>query len=134
MINTIDVSAAVEIVMGRPKQKLLIDILKDADLILTPSLYIFEASNVMWKYHSILNYPIDGLLSKTRHMIDIVDQFLKSEDIYEESIPLSCKINHPAYDAMYLVTCRRKNSTQVTLDKLLVRAANKLELPVASIS
>src|SRR5690554_377900 len=129
MIITIDVSAAVEIVMGRPKQKLLIDILKDADWIIAPSLYIYEASNVMWKYHSIQNYPLNDLVIKTRQMIEIVDQFIKSEDIYEEAIPL----NHPAYGSMYLVTCRRKNSTLVTLDKRLIKAANKLDLLVASI-
>ncbi|AZO93768.1 type II toxin-antitoxin system VapC family toxin [Halocella sp. SP3-1] len=133
MIITIDVSAAVEIVMGRPKQKILIDILKNADWIIAPSLYIYEAANVMWKYHSIQNYPIDDLLNNTRHMIDIVDQFIKSEDIYEEAIPLSCKIDHPAYDAMYLVTCRRKNSTLITLDKRLIKLANKLDISVASI-
>ena len=133
MIITIDVSAAVEIVMGRPKQKLLIDILKDVDWIIAPSLYIYEASNVMWKYHSIQNHPLDDLLIKTRQMVDIVDQFIKSEDIYEEAIPLSCKIDHPAYDSMYLVTCRRKNSTLVTLDKRLIKAASELDLSVASI-
>jgi predicted nucleic acid-binding protein len=133
MIITIDVSAAVEIVMGRSKQKLLINILKEADWIIAPSLYIYEASNVMWKYHSIQNYPLDDLLTKTKQMIEIVDQFINSEDIYEEAIPLSCKIDHPAYNAMYLVTCRRKNSTLVTLDKRLIKAANKLDLSVASI-
>ncbi len=133
MIITIDVSTAVEIVMGRPKQKMLIDILKEADWIIAPSLYIYEASNVMWKYHSLQNYPIDDLLAKTIQMIEIVDQFIKSEDIYEEAIPLSCKFGHPAYDGMYLVTCRRKNSILVTLDKRLIKAANKLDLTVASI-
>lgn len=67
-------------------------------------------------------------------MLEIVDQFIKSEDIYEEAIPLSCKINHPAYDTMYLVTCRRKNATLVTLDKRLIKAANMLNISVASIS
>ena len=131
---TIDVSAAVEIVMGRPKQKILIDILKNADWIIAPSLYIYEASNVMWKYHSIQNYPLDESLRKTKQITEIVDQFIKSEDIYEEAIPLSCKIDHTAYDAMYLLTCRRKNSTLVTLDKRLIKAANALDLAVVSIS
>lgn len=134
MIITIDVSAAAEVVMGRPKQKILFDILNNADWIIAPSLYIYETSNVMWKYHSIQNYPIHDLLTKTRYMIEIVDQFIKSEDIYEEAIPLACKINHPAYDAMYLVACRRKNSTLMTLDKQLIKAANKLDVSVASIS
>ncbi|MDN5313303.1 MAG: hypothetical protein PWQ68_2277, partial [Thermoanaerobacteraceae bacterium] len=56
-IVTIDVSAAVEVVMGRPKQQQIIDILEKAEWIIAPSLYIFEASNVMWKYNSIQNHP-----------------------------------------------------------------------------
>ena len=52
----------------------------------------------------------------------------------EEALPLSCKISHPAYDAMYLVTSRRKNATLVTLDKRLVRAAKSIDVPVAVIT
>jgi predicted nucleic acid-binding protein len=87
----------------------------------------------MWKYHSIQNHPLDDLLIKNRQMIEMVDQFIKSEDIYEEAIPLSYKIDHPAYDSMYFITCRRKNSTLITLDKRLIKAANKLDLSIASI-
>lgn len=132
MIVTIDVSAAVEVVMGRSKQKPIIDILKKADWIIAPSLYIYEASNVMWKYHSIHNYPLEEILKKTRYLYEIVDQFINANELFEEAIPLSCNINHPAYDSMYLITSRRKNATLITLDKKLIKAAKKINIPVAS--
>jgi len=64
MIITIDVSAAIEVVMGRPKQKKIIDILEKAEWIIAPSLYIYEASNVMWKYNILQKYPVEDLLHK----------------------------------------------------------------------
>lgn len=134
MIVTIDVSTAVEVVMGRPKQKSIIDILQKADWIIAPSLYIYEASNVIWKYHSIQNYPLEDILKKTRYLHEMVDQFINARELFEEAIPLSCIIDHPAYDSMYLVTSRRKNATLITLDKRLIKAAKKIDIPVASIS
>lgn len=134
MIVTIDVSAAVEVVMGRPKQKPIINILKKADLIIAPSLYIYEASNVMWKYHSLQNYSLDNIVKKIRYLHEMVDQFIDAKEIFEEAIPLSCNIDHPAYDSMYLVTSRRKNATLITLDKRLIKAAKKIDIPVASIN
>lgn len=133
MIVTIDVSAAIEVVMGRPKQKKIIDILEKAEWIIAPSLYIYEASNVMWKYHILLNYPVDDLLHRVRHLIEIVDMFINAEDLYEEAIPLACKLKYPTYDIMYLIVSRRKNATLVTLDEKLVDAAKKLDIPVATI-
>ena len=53
MIITLDVSAAIEFIMGCPKQSIIKSKLEDTDLIITPSLCIYEASNTMWKYHSI---------------------------------------------------------------------------------
>ena len=133
MIITIDVSAAIEVVMGRPKQKKIIDILEKAEWIIAPSLYIYEASNVMWKYNILQKYPVEDLLHKIRHMIEMVDQFIKAEDLYEEAIPLACKLKHPTYDIMYLVVSCRKNATLVTLDSKLIDIAKKLDIPVAAI-
>lgn len=133
MIVTIDVSAAIEVVMGRPKQKKIIDILEKAELIIAPSLYIYEASNVMWKYNIHLNYPVDDLLHKVRHLIELVDLFVNAEDLYEEAIPLACKLKHPTYDIMYLIVSRRKNAALVTLDSKLIEAAKKVDIPVANI-
>lgn len=133
MIVTIDVSAAIEVVMGRPKQRPIINILEKAEWVIAPSLYIYEASNVMWKYNSIQNYPVNDLIHKTRYLLNIVDQYIKAEDLYEEAIPLACKLNHPAYDAMYLVVSRRKNATLITLDSKLIDAAKQIDIPVASI-
>ncbi|MFW6308638.1 MAG: type II toxin-antitoxin system VapC family toxin [bacterium] len=130
MIITLDVSAAVEFIMGRKNQLFIKSKLEKADWIIAPTLFIYEASNVMWKYHSIKNYPQDKLLRKLRQILNIIDQFVEPKNIYEEAISVSFKINHPVYDAMYLVTSRRKNAKLLTMDNRLIKAASKLEIPV----
>lgn len=130
---TIDVSAAVEVVMGGRKQKEIKKILYEADWVIAPSLFIYEITNVMWKYHSYQNYPKEVVIKKLQYLYEIVDHFIDSEKIFEEALSLSCKINHPAYDAMYLIVSRRKNSTLVTLDKKLIKISKEIDIPVASI-
>lgn len=131
---TLDVSAAVEIVMGGKRQQEIVNILNDADWVIAPSLFIYEASNVLWKYHEYQDYSKEDIMKKIEYLYKMVDQFIDAKDIFEEALPLSCKISHPAYDAMYLVTSRRKNATLVTLDKKLVRAAKSIDVPVAVIT
>lgn len=130
---TIDVSAAVEVVMGGKRQEEIVNILNDADWVIAPSLFIYEASNALWKYHEYRDYSKEDIMKKVEYLYEMVDQFIDAKDIFEEALPLSCKISHPAYDAMYLVTSRRKNATLVTLDKKLVRAAKSIDVPVAVI-
>jgi predicted nucleic acid-binding protein len=134
MIITIDVSAAVEVVMGGKHQEEIVNILNDADWIIAPSLFIYEASNILWKYHEYQDYSKEDIMKKVEYLYEMVDQFIDAKDIFEEALPLSCKISHPAYDAMYLVTSRRKNATLVTLDKKLVKAAKSIDVPVSVIT
>jgi len=128
MIITLDCSAAIEFVTGRPQAKKIKNQLEKADLIITPSLYIYELSNVMWKYHSINKTPKKILLPKISGGIRLIDQFIPAEDIFEEAISLSWKINHPAYDSMYLVTAKRKNTILLSIDEKLIQAAKKLNI------
>lgn len=59
---------------------------------------------------------------------------LHSTSFHLERVHIGLDFFDARYDAMYLVTCRRKNTTLVTLDKRLIKAANKLDLSVAPIS
>ena len=133
MIITLDVSAAVELVIGGKYQKKIISILNNADWVISPSLFIYEASNTLWKYHEYKNYSKKDIMKKINYFYKIIDQFIDAKDIYEEALPLSCKINHPTYDAMYLVTSRRKNANLVTLDKKLIKIAKNINIPVSEI-
>ena len=134
MIITLDVSAGIEFIMGRKNQLFIKSKLVKADWIIAPTLFISEASNVMWKYYFLKNYPENKLMKRLRQLMDIIDQFVETKDIYEEAVLVSFKINHPVYDAMYLVTTRRKNAKLLTMDNRLIKAANKIEIPVYNIN
>jgi predicted nucleic acid-binding protein len=61
---TIDVSAAVEVVMGGKRQEEIVNILNDADWVIAPSLFICEASNALWKYHEYQDYSKEDIMKK----------------------------------------------------------------------
>jgi len=61
---TIDVSAAVEVVMGGKRQEEIVNILNDADWVIAPSLFIYEASNALWKYHEYQDYSKEDIMKK----------------------------------------------------------------------
>ena|SRR6056297_2026705 len=130
---TLDVSAAVEVVIGGKKQKEIKGILYGADWVIAPSLFIYEITNVMWKYHKYQGYSQELIIKKIQYLYEMVDHFIEANSIFEEALPFSCKINHSAYDAMYLVVSRRKNSKLVTLDKKLIETAKKTDIPVLEI-
>jgi predicted nucleic acid-binding protein len=130
MIAVLDVSAAVELVMGRPGKEVVAGVLKEADWVVAPSLFSYEAANVMWKYHKVLPVSAAEIVQRVKLAIDLVDEFLPAEDIFEEALSLACQIKHPAYDAVYLVTSRRKKATLLSLDQRLLDAAKKLKIPV----
>jgi predicted nucleic acid-binding protein len=130
MIVVLDVSAAIELVMGRPKHKLIASYLKQEDLIIAPSLYLYEAVNTLWKYSTISGFSVQELDIKAEYLIKLVDRFIDVQDIYKEVLSLACKINHPAYDAAYLLLCIKNNAALLTLDTRLTKAAQKSGIEV----
>lgn len=66
--------------------------------------------------------------------MNIVDQFVEPKIIYEETVSVSFKINYLLYDVMYLLTSRRKNAKLLTMDNKLIKAANKIDIPVFNIN
>ena len=130
MIITLDVSAAVELIMGRKGQHWIKENLLSADWIISPTLFIYETTNVMWKYHSLEHIAADKLAHKLNHSFKLIDRFIYPEDIYRDALSLAAEIDHPAYDAMFLVTAREKNSTLLTMDEKLREAAENIGIPV----
>lgn len=129
MIVTLDVSAAVELVMGRPRQPAIAAALEKAGWVIAPALYIYEAANVMWKYHQI-GLPQAELDHAFQHLLELVDEFLEAERLTDKAISLACELNHPVYDAVYLVACQNWHAALLTLDTKLAVTAAKIDLQV----
>ncbi len=130
MIITLDVSAAIELIMGRKNQFAVKNTLEKADWIITPTLFIYEAANVMWKYHSLEGIPQKKLSRKLDHSLKLIDRFIYPEDLYQQALSLAAEIDHPAYDAMYLAAAKKKSGTLLTLDEKLISAAENIGVPV----
>ena len=134
MIVTLDVSAAIELVLKRPKHIPIMHVLRQAEWVISPSLFIYETANVMWKYSQVGQYSPDHLFHKTRQALKLVDEYLPPESLFEEAIALAVQINHSAYDAMYLVAGRRRNAALITLDSRLAAAAVGIRIPLSPVS
>ena len=134
MIVTLDVSAAIELVLKRPKHIPIMDVLQQAEWVISPSLFIYETANVMWKYSQLGQYSTDHLFYKTRQALKLVDEYLAPESLFEEAIALAIQTNRPAYDAMYLVTSRRRNAALITLDCRLAATATAIKIPLSPVS
>ncbi len=122
----IDSSAAIELALARPNSKSIADTLKKAKVILAPSLYLYEIANVMWKYRCFEPFSADLARQILINCSELVNEFIPASSLFEEANELACKINHPIYDASYLLVCMRRQADLVTGDQCLKKAAEKL--------
>ena len=77
--------------------------------------------------------PIDICKKSIDRAINIIDNFESSMDLYKEAFSLACQINHPVYDALYLVCARRKDASLITLDKKMNDFAKKLSIKIKNL-
>ena len=130
MIVVLDASAAVEIVLQRDCAEQLGDIVRQADWVIAPTLFISEVTNVFWKYQNMLDYPYASCEKSIEQAIALPDDYLNEIDLYREAFNMACKLNHPVYDMLYLILARRNSALLLTMDKKLKGAATKSEIEI----
>jgi len=126
MIVVLDTSAAVEVVLQRKSAGKFVQTLGSADLVLSPTLLIAETSNVFWKYQKFAEYPFAKCEKLIEQAISLPDEYVNEHELYIEAFKLGCELNHPVYDALFLVLARRNNAQLLTMDKKLMVAADKI--------
>jgi len=131
VIVILDASAAVKIVNQQKEIKSYLDILKDADWVIAPDIFVSEVSNVFWKYHQFDDMTMNICEHSLKSTIGLVDDFIDTIDLYQEAFSFSSQINHPVYDSMYLICARRYNGIFVTADKKLNKLAKKYAIKTA---
>jgi predicted nucleic acid-binding protein len=129
----LDASAAIELVMARPAQRRVAKIVQESDWIIAPSLFIYEVTNTMWKYHRLLKAPLKELEERLQQAIEIVDEYLNAEDLFLEALRLSCEIGQPVYDAAYLAAGLKRKARIVSLDQRISSAAEHLGIETAAL-
>ena len=133
MIAVLDASAAVEVVLQRGKADLLREYFSEADLMIAPTLFISEVTNVFWKYRRLTDLSLQDCERGLEQAIALPDDFIDEHDFFREAFKLSCTLEHSVYDIMYLVTARRNNAVLLTLDKKLIRNAKECSIEVAEL-
>jgi predicted nucleic acid-binding protein len=125
VILVLDPSAAVEIVLQRDSAQSLAEIVKEADWVIAPTLFIVEVNNVFWKYQKFVDYPYPDCERDIEQTIALPDQFINEMDLYREAFKLGCTLDHPIYDMLYVVLARRNSARLLTMDKKLIIAGHK---------
>jgi predicted nucleic acid-binding protein len=125
VILVLDTSAAVEIVLQRDSAPRLAKLVRDADWVIAPMLFISEVNNVFWKYQKFVDYPYPDCERDIEQAIGLPDQYINEIELYREAFKLGCTLDHPIYDMFYVVLARRNSARLLTLDKKLSIVAHK---------
>ena len=125
MIAVIDVSGIVEILLQREKNRKFYEILQEADLVITPDLYVSELTNAFWKYYTAKIHTKDECMELIQDGINYIERFIDSKEIWEEALSEGINSKHSIYDMLYMVTARRNNGILITNDSDLATVCKK---------
>ena len=128
MTLILDASAALELVMGRPRRLAVASALREAEWVVAPSLYLYEAANAMWKYHRSSGLEARQLADRLAQAVDLVDEYLPADTLFGDALRLSCRLNQPAYDSAYLAAAQRRGGALLSLDQRVLASARKLAI------
>ena len=128
MITTlvIDASAAIKAVLGKSS---LADIIKKANRIVAPELYISEIINVFWKYTTFSEMPQTESNRLQKICLDIPDHYISSLESADKILKTAITHKKSAYDIHYIELAKTMNATLLTEDKVLKNLARKLLIP-----
>ena len=125
MIVTLDVSAAIEILLKKEKKDLFDLSFKKASGVVSPDLFVSEISKVLWKYHQKKLITHEECVQYVEDGINLIDDFVDARDLWKEALGEGIRNNHSIYDMYYLVLTRRNDGTLITNDGPLAGICEK---------
>ena len=125
MIAVIDVCGVTEILLHKEKADKFYQTLQEAELVMTPDLFVSELTNTFWKYHTAKILSKDECIKYIKKGIGYIDSFINAKGIWEEAFSEGINNRHSIYDMLYMVTARRNNATLVTNDSALAAICKK---------
>ncbi|MBN1525828.1 MAG: type II toxin-antitoxin system VapC family toxin [Spirochaetales bacterium] len=131
MILVLDASGAIEIALEKDKAKLFLEIIHEADIVVSPDTFISEVTSAFWKYRRFAQFTDDICLKGIEFCINLIDDFTSSSDLWRETYHEGIRNQCSVYDMFYLVTARRNSGMLVTMDKTLNSIAKKSGILVA---
>ena len=134
MIVVLDASAAIEIVLQRDLAGQSAKYVGRADWVIVPGLFISEVTNTLWKFRKFADLPYEVCEKALEQAIALPDDFVNEQDLYREAFKLSCMLNHPVYDILYLLTARRNSGALLTLDQKLIQLAAECSVETCTLA
>jgi predicted nucleic acid-binding protein len=128
VIVTIDVSAAVQIVLRKEKALKFKEAVDNATSVIAPDLFVPELTNTLWKYQRAKIFSEKECLQYIEKGIKLIDTFINSKDLWQEAFGEGVKNNHPVYDMYYAVAARRNGGILITNDGDLAKICKKLSI------
>jgi predicted nucleic acid-binding protein len=126
----LDASAAIEVVLRRPKARRFAQPLEEADEVLAPDLFVPEVVNTVWKYHNFEALGLGLCDEAIAHALELVDAFTPCRELHREAFLLARTTRRPAYDMFYLALARREDALLATADAALQREAERQSIRV----
>ena len=126
----LDVSSAVELVLGRPRAGAVSEALAGADLVCVPDLFAAEATNVFWKLQAFAGVERARCERALEYALALPDRMVAGTDLAADAFALAADRRRPAYDLFYLVLARRRGALLVTEDAALAALARELGVHV----
>jgi predicted nucleic acid-binding protein len=125
MIASIDVCGAMEILLQKKKAGKFSSVLREAEIVTAPDLYIAELSNAFWKYHVAKILTKDECMQYIQDGINFVDDFIDSKEVWSEAFSEGINNGHSIYDMLYMVVARRNSGLLITNDSVLAAICKK---------
>lgn len=125
MIVVLDASAGIEVILNRSAALSFKKQILNAKKVITSELYKAEVANVMWKYVSVGRLTADSAHDLMHLAYGLVDEYVDTSDLCDESLEQSIRLKHSVYDLLYLTVARRNAAFLLTMDKKLKNLARK---------
>jgi predicted nucleic acid-binding protein len=95
---------------------------------MAPDLLLIELLNAGWKSHragSITSSQLEAMASLTPQLLGTVVK--TDRTLLQTALAWCTRLDHPAYDCLYLALAEQRNGTLVTADQRLLKALSRAE-------
>ena len=126
----LDASAAIRTAAGEAKAELTRSV-ADAELVLVPSLFDYEVTNVVWKYVQAGVWDETQAERVLELALGLPDRRVDGDSLSREVLVEASSAKRAAYDLFYVVLARRTAAVLLTADAKLRRFAKSLGVRTA---
>ena len=88
---------------------------------IVPSLFFSECANILWKKVARKELSVVAARERAHVLSQVRLDVVSDVDLFVDALQLSCELQHPAYDCIYVALARLRKVPLVTADLRLVQ-------------